>query len=70
MFRTGHFYHFLTASIFIGMGTYFWFLHPETLESRGINPLWFGCILFVWGVFRGINGYLLLRRKRKTQDEN
>ena len=68
MFKTGHFYHFLTASLFVGMGIYLMLLNPSILVLRGINPLWFGGILLVWGVFRGINGYLMWRRKRKTDD--
>jgi predicted MFS family arabinose efflux permease len=69
MFKTGYFYHFLTASIFIGMGAYFWFLNPSALEIKGINPAWFGGILLIWGLFRGLNGYLMLSRKKKTDNE-
>ncbi|MFN4915787.1 MAG: hypothetical protein ACK5FT_10775 [Sphingomonadales bacterium] len=69
MFKTGYFYHFLTASVFIGMGIYFITLNPSALEIRGINPIWFGGILLVWGVFRGINGYLMMRKRRNTGNE-
>jgi len=70
MFKTGHFYHFFTAAVFIGMGCYFWFLNPDMLSVKGINPAWFGGIMFFWGMFRGINAYLMLRRKRESSDEN
>jgi len=70
MFKTGHFYHFLTASVFICMGFYFWIINPESLSLKGINPAWFGGILIIWGLFRGVNGYLIFRRKRKSSDEN
>jgi len=26
--------------------------------------------MFFWGMFRGINAYLILRRKRESSDEN
>lgn len=69
MFKTGHFYHFLTAVVFICMGLYFWFLNPESLSLKGINPMWFGGVLLIWGVFRGINGFLMLRKKRNNQHD-
>jgi hypothetical protein len=49
------------------MGIYFWFLNPEALSLKGINPMWFGGVLLIWGVFRGINGFLLMRKKRKKE---
>lgn len=69
MFKTGFFYHFLTAVVFIGMGAYFITLNPSLLEIRGINPIWFGGILLIWGIFRGVNGYLMMRKRRNAENE-
>lgn len=69
MFKTGYIYHFITAAVFIGMGLYLIFVNPAMLDSKGINPLWLGGILLVWGFFRGINGYLMRQRKSKSDDE-
>jgi hypothetical protein len=69
MFKTGYVYHFLTAALFIGMGLYLMVVNPSMLDSKGINPLWFGGILIVWGIFRGINGYLMWQRKSRGGNE-
>jgi hypothetical protein len=70
MLKTSHIYHLLTAFIFVSMGAYFWIINPGLLENKGINPAWFGGILLTWGVFRGINGFLMMRRKRTNENEN
>jgi drug/metabolite transporter (DMT)-like permease len=65
MFRTGHLYHFITASFFLLLGIYLVF-NPDV---NGLNARIFGVVLMLWGLFRVINGYFLLKRKKRDSAE-
>jgi hypothetical protein len=66
MFRTGHWYHFITAGFFLLFGGFLLIFNPE---FKGINAGIFGTVLILWGLFRGLNGYLLLRRKKREESQ-
>lgn len=66
MLRTGYVYHFFTALVFIGLGI-FMLVRPEVLNNKGLNPFWIGILLFVWGGFRVVNGYLVYKKQKREK---
>jgi hypothetical protein len=68
MLKTGHIYHFFTAIVFTGLGIYLW-IYPEIVERKGIPAKWVTLILILWGVFRLINGLLLLKKIKGNEKD-
>jgi hypothetical protein len=50
------------------LGIYLW-IYPEIVERKGIPAKWVTLILILWGVFRLINGLLLLKKIKGNEKD-
>jgi hypothetical protein len=67
-FRTGYIYHWVSAVLFIGIGMYVFF-NPSVLPGNSSSlKAGIAALLSIWGLFRGINGYLIYRRRSHEKE--
>lgn len=63
-FQTGHWYHWITAIVFVVIAVWMSF-SPGNLREVPANYRYaFIGILLVWALFRGLNGYWIYKRKK------
>jgi len=67
MFQTGYKYHFITALVFVLAGAAL-LLKPSIVKLPEDTATILAVLIMVWGIFRGINGYFLYKKTKRSED--
>jgi hypothetical protein len=65
MFKTNHWYHWISALAFWSFAVVFYLKGDLDVMGYGSWPI--VVFLSIWGAFRALNGYLIYKRKDREQ---
>ncbi|GDX50147.1 hypothetical protein LBMAG26_10060 [Bacteroidota bacterium] len=67
MLKTNHWYHWISAVAFWSFAIVFYL--KDNIDVWGYGPLPIVGFLFLWGLFRAVNGYLLYKKGRHASQD-